>query len=82
MSSEREVSLESGRNIFSKVDRRTYDPLPIFMDSRGLLWEVPIKLLLRNSTGDIEADLAEEAKRIHYEDLKSTVDFVYIVAVK
>ncbi|MBW2561084.1 MAG: D-alanine--D-alanine ligase A, partial [Deltaproteobacteria bacterium] len=38
MSSEREVSLESGRNIFSKMDRKQYDPLPIFMDSRGLLW--------------------------------------------
>ncbi len=78
MSSEREVSLESGRNIFSKMDRKTYDPLPIFMDSRGLLWEIPIKLLMRNSTGDIEADLAEDAKQIFYEELKSMVDFVYI----
>jgi len=78
MSSEKEVSLESGRNIFSKIDRRKYDPLPIFMDSRGLLWEIPIKLLMRNSTGDIEADLTEDAKRIFYEELKSTVDFVYI----
>jgi D-alanine-D-alanine ligase len=78
MSSEKEVSLESGRNIFSKMDRQKYDPLPIFMDSRGLLWEIPIKLLMRNSTGDIEADLAEDAKRIFYEELKSAVDFVYI----
>lgn len=78
ISSEKEVSLESGRNIFSKMDRKEYDPLPIFMDSRGLLWEIPIKLLMRNSTGDIEADLAVDAKRIFYEDLKETVDFVYI----
>ncbi|MDO9514833.1 MAG: D-alanine--D-alanine ligase [Syntrophales bacterium] len=78
MSSEREVSLESGRNIFSKMDRRRYDPLPIFMDSRGLLWEIPIKLLMRNSTGDIEADLAEDAKRIPYEDLRLATDFIYI----
>jgi len=78
MSSEKEVSLESGRNIFSKMDRKTYDPLPIFMDSRGLLWNIPIKLLMRNSTGDVEADLAEDAKQIFYEELKSTVDFVYI----
>ena len=35
ISSEREVSLESGRNIFSKIDRRRYDPIPIFMDSRA-----------------------------------------------
>ncbi len=54
LSSEKEVSLESGRNIFSKIDRRQYDPIPIFMDSRAALWEIPIKLLMRNSTSDIE----------------------------
>ena len=78
ISSEKEVSLESGRNIFSKIDRKEYEPLPIFMDSRGLLWEIPIKLLMRNSTGDVEADLETEARRLFYEDLKGAVDFVYI----
>lgn len=78
MSSEREVSLESGRNIFSKMDRTKYDPIPLFMDSRGLLWEIPIKLLMRNSTGDVEADLETDGKRIFYEDLKAALDFVYI----
>ncbi len=78
ISSEREVSLESGRNIFSKMDRTEYDPVPVFMDSRGLLWEIPIRLLMRNSTGDIETDLEKDAKRIRYEDLKEAVDFVYI----
>jgi D-alanine-D-alanine ligase len=78
ISSEKEVSLESGRNIFSKIDRQKYDPLPIFMDSRGLLWEIPIKLLMRNSTSDIEEDLDGEAERIPYEKLKSLVDFIYI----
>ena len=77
MSSEREVSLESGRNIFSKIDRRKYDPLPIFMDSQGLLWAIPVKMLMRNSTGDIECDLEDNAKRIPYEDLKTLVDIVY-----
>jgi len=78
ISSEKEVSLESGRNIFSKMDRQKYDPLPIFMDSKGLLWEISIKLLMRNSTMDIEEDLAEDAKRIPYEEIKSVVDFIYI----
>jgi len=78
ISSEKEVSLESGRNIFSKMDRQKYDPLPVFMDSQGLLWEIPIKLLMRNSTMDIEEDLAEDARRIPYEELKSVVDFIYI----
>jgi len=78
ISSEREVSLESGRNIFSKMDRQTYDPIPIFMDSEGLLWGIPIKLLMRNSTSDIEEDLDREAERIPYEKLKSLVNFIYI----
>ena len=76
LSSEKEVSLESGRNIFSKIDRRKYDPVPIFMDSRAALWEIPVKLLMRNSTRDIEEDLEEEAKPIPYETLKERVDVV------
>lgn len=78
ISSEKEVSLESGRNIFSKIDRQKYDPVPIFMDSQGYFWEIPIKLLMRNSTRDIEEDLETDATRIPYEELKSIVDFVYI----
>jgi D-alanine-D-alanine ligase len=76
LSSEKEVSLESGRNIFSKIDRRKYDPVPIFMDSRAALWEIPVKLIMRNSTSDIEEDLAEEARPIPYESLKERVDVV------
>jgi D-alanine-D-alanine ligase len=76
LSSEKEVSLESGRNIFSKIDRRRYDPIPIFMDSRAALWEIPLKLLMRNSTRDIEEDLAEEAEGIPYESLKERVDVI------
>lgn len=76
LSSEKEVSLESGRNLFSKIDRRKYDPLAIFMDSQAALWEIPIKLLMRNSTSDIAENLAEEAKRIPYESLKERVDVV------
>jgi len=78
ISSEREVSLESGRNIYSKMDRQKYDPLPIFMDRRGRFWEIPLKLLMRNSTIDIEEDLETDAIRIPYEELPSVVDFVYI----
>jgi len=76
VSSEKEVSLESGRNIYSKIDRRKYDPVAIFMDSRAALWEIPIKLLMRNSTRDIEEDLPDEATPIAYEQIKSRVDVV------
>jgi D-alanine-D-alanine ligase len=78
LSSEKEVSLESGRNIFSKIDRGKYDPVPIFMDSRAAFWEIPVKLIMRNSTSDIEEDLAGEARPIPYESLKERVDVVYL----
>ena len=74
LSSEKEVSLESGRNIFSKIDRRRYDPIAIFMDGGAGLWEIPVKLLMRNSTRDIEEDLDKEARRIPYEALKERID--------
>ena len=74
LSSEREVSLESGRNIFSKIDRRKYDPIAIFLDARAGLWEIPVKLLMRNSTRDVEEDLETEALRIPYETLAERVD--------
>ncbi len=77
-SSEKEVSLESGRNIFAKMDRKKYEPVAIFMDSRCGFWEIPLKFVMRNSTRDIEMDLDEEGKRIPYEDLKSRVDLVCI----
>jgi D-alanine-D-alanine ligase len=76
LSSEKEVSLESGRNIFSKIDRGKYAPVPIFMDSHALLWEIPLKLLMRNSTRDIEEDLEAEATHIPYESLKERIDVV------
>lgn len=78
ISSEKEVSLESGRNVFTKMDRGKYEPVPVFMDGEARFWEIPLKLLMRNSTADIEMDLEEEAKRIPYEDLPSRFDFVYI----
>lgn len=74
LSSEREVSLESGRNFFNKINRAKYAPIAIFMDRNARFWEIDIKLLMRNSTSDIEEDLETHAHRIRYEDLKSKID--------
>ncbi|MGV8079514.1 MAG: D-alanine--D-alanine ligase [Syntrophales bacterium] len=78
LSSEREVSLESGRNIFSKIDRKKYEPTAIFMDSEARFWEIPVKLIMRNSTKDIEEDLAGEATLIPYEVLRERFDVLCI----
>ncbi len=78
ISSEREVSLESGRNIFNKIGRSKYQPTAIFMDRRGRLWEINIRLLMRNSTRDIEEDLETDATRILYEELKTRIDVAFL----
>lgn len=78
ISSEREISLESGRNIYHNLDLSQYEGVPIFLDSKGRLWEMTLPLLVQNTTADIESRLEKEATRIPYEKLKELVDFVYI----
>lgn len=77
MSSEKEISLESGRNIYYNLDPCKYEGVPIFLDSQGRFWEITLPLLVQNTTVDIEARL-DEAKRLSYEDLKERIDFAYI----
>ena len=49
-SSEREISLESGRNVYHNLDPARFDKLAIFMDRAGRLWEIGLPLLLQNTT--------------------------------
>ncbi|MBI5167032.1 MAG: D-alanine--D-alanine ligase [candidate division NC10 bacterium] len=78
ISSEREVSLESGRHVYHNLDPEKYEGIPIFMDMEGQLWEIPLKLLFRNTTRDIATRVEKEGERIPYEDLKKVVDFLFI----
>ncbi|MHB8093110.1 MAG: D-alanine--D-alanine ligase family protein [Syntrophales bacterium] len=78
MSSEREVSLNSGRNVYDNLDRDTYEPVPIFMDATGRLWVIPWQLISQNTTKDIAERLEKEARRISYEGLKNEIDFAFI----
>ncbi|HET6461538.1 MAG TPA: D-alanine--D-alanine ligase [Syntrophales bacterium] len=78
MSSEREVSLNSGRNVYDNLDRELYEGKPIFMDEHGHLWVITWQLVSQNTTVDISERLAKEARRISYEDLKKEIDFAFI----
>ena len=78
MSSEREVSLNSGRNVYDNLDPEYYEGLPIFMDGDGGLWAIPWQLVSQNTTTDIMDHLPSAARRIAYEDLAKAVDFVFI----
>ncbi|MCK9275410.1 MAG: hypothetical protein M0P57_09990 [Syntrophales bacterium] len=78
MSSEKEVSLNSGRNVHDNLDRDRFNPVAVFMDSRGGLWILPWQLISQNTTIDISERLEPEARRIGYEELPHTIDFAFL----
>lgn len=78
MSSEREISLESGRNIYFSLNPHKYEGIPIFLDEEGGLWQIPLQLVVQNTTSDIADRLADEATRIAYEQVRTVADFIYI----
>lgn len=78
-SSEKEVSLEGGRNIYYKLNEEKYEKIPIFVDSKLKLWQINNFLLVQNTTSDLEALLEGQAKKIFYEDLKNIIDFAFVI---
>ena len=78
MSSENEVSLNSGRNVYDNLDRGRYEPVAVFMDSDGKLWIIPWQIVSQNTTVDISEHLEAEAKKISYEQLRNEIDFAFI----
>jgi D-alanine-D-alanine ligase len=78
ISSEREASLASGRQVCVHLNPQKYAPISLFMDLEGRLWHIPQKLLIQNTTADIIARLEGEAERVLYDDLRSLIDFAFI----
>lgn len=78
ISSEREASLASGRQVCVHLNPQKYTAIPLFMDLQGRLWHLPQKLLIQNTTADILARLEAEAERVGYEDLPSLIEFAFI----
>lgn len=76
-SNEREVSLESGRNIMYKLSPEKYIPIAIFLDRNNNLYRIPQRLLVQNATAEIEEKL-ENHMRIGWQDLPTIADFVFI----
>ena len=57
-SSERHISVESGRNVFEKLaSSEKYSPIPVFLtgsDEQHLLYQIPINILLKDNADDIK----------------------------
>ena len=76
-SNEREISLESGRNVIYKLSPHDYEPIPLFANAAMELFQIPHSLLVRNRTSEI-ADLVTTKMRVAWSDLPQLADFVFI----
>ncbi len=77
-SSEKEISLESGRHIYNSLDSSKYHIIPIYVSYDLKFYEVAERLLWMNATADIEKCLATDATRIYFEELKDKIDFAFL----
>lgn len=76
-SNEKEISLESGRNVVYKLSPEKYEVFPIFMSNATELFILDNRLIVCHSTKEIEDNLAR-AQKIGWSDLPNIVDFVFI----
>ena len=63
-SSERHISVESGRNVYEKLSSSdSYTPVPVFLtgsDDEHILYQIPVNLMLKDNADDIRE------KAMHY----------------
>ncbi len=76
-SNEKEISLETGRNITYKLSPHKYDITPVFVSSKMALHKINQAVLVRNSTREIELQL-DQTTQIKWHDLPKFFDFVFI----
>lgn len=76
-SNEKEISLESGRNVCYKLSPEKYDIIPVFVDSEMRLYHLPQQLLVCTSTSEVTSRL-QQATVLKWSDLKIMADFVFI----
>jgi len=78
-SSEREISLESGRHIYNSLDESKYERIPIFVDTDLCFWKIDESLMWMNTTADISDNLkGEENVRLKYQKLPGVIDFAFL----
>jgi len=76
-SHEKEISLESGRNVVYKLSPHDYEAIPVFVDNNLNLHKINHQLLVRHSTQEISDGLTPDMK-IGWSNLPDIADFVFI----
>ena len=77
-SSEKEISLESGRHIYNSLDTSRFEVIPIYVSTELKFWKITERLLWMNATADIEKSLDSDGEFIPYEKLKDIIDFAFL----
>jgi len=92
-STERHISMESGRNVYEKLASSTkYAPFPVFLTGNSedfKLYELPINLMLKDNADDIATEIVhklthaeDDSSRILHEIRKELVDITQKYAGK
>ncbi len=76
-SHEREISLESGRNVCYKLSPQKYQIIPLFIDHNQKIYRITQAQLVLNSTREIAQSIQPE-QHVLWSNLKSMCDFVFI----
>ncbi len=78
-SNEREISLESGRNICYKLSPQKYAVTPLFVSKDLQLYPINQRLLVRNKTDEImEGIIQEKINPIAWDALPTQFDFAFL----
>ncbi len=83
-STERHISIESGRNIYEKLASSTkYHPIPIFLtgdEQNHQLFQLPINIMLKDNADDIREKVLEQQDK--HEILSKIQDEAHIITSK
>lgn len=82
-SNEKEISLESGRNVINKISQEKYTITPVFLNKDLKFYKINHRLLVQNSTKEIEESLHQavqngEAHHLRWDDLPANFDFIFL----
>lgn len=78
-SAEREISLESGRNVVYKLSPQKYTPVPLFVSQDFKLYPLDSKILVLNSTHEISLALAaSKTAPLAWSNLPDIADFIFL----
>ena len=75
-SNEREISLESGRNVSYKLSPQRYDVTSLYVSQAHKLYRIGPKTLIKNSTKEIE-EILDPKSEITWAALPELFDFVF-----